>query len=262
MKTIAICLFAGVLWGASEQTQPPKGAAGYASELAKLTGKYLKEVEKKVNAEQEAYEAAARLYASAHESGVYESLALDREVRAVRLAAQMQEGQLSVSDFLFRELPDYAEIDFQNTKVLFVQEMESHRRYLENLADLRVESKKIAALQAIFTDLSKKPDLAEWSKQLASFASEFDQQTKHNDCALSASRLPFPTQESARLGKSIEAAGKVIADPAADPDQKKENEALKKKAEGEKKVVDEKVTMLKARRDATGLFNTAAKTCK
>ena len=203
------------------QSSRQKAQQATLPKLAKLTGRYLKEVEKKVNAEQEAYDAAARLYSSSHEAGVYESLALDREVRAVRLAAQMQEGQLSVSDFLFRELPDYAETDFQNTKVLFEQEMESHRRYLENLADLRVESKKIAALQSIFTDLAKKPDLADWGKQLAGFASEFDQQSKHNDCALSASRLPFPTQESARLGKVIEAAGKVTADPAADPTKRK-----------------------------------------
>ena len=37
---------------------------------------------------------------------------------------------------------------------------------------------------------------------------------------------------------------------------------MKKKAEGEKKVVDEKIASLKARRDATGLFNATAKTCK
>ncbi len=247
MKRMILIFTAVSLFAQEKPEKPLKGSAAYASELAKLTGTYLKEVEKKIDAEEDAYQQASRLYASAHQQGIFESLAFDREGKAIRFAAQMEEGRLSVADFLFRELPAYADSDFRQTRVLFDQEIDTEQAFLRSLVDIQADSKKIAGLQSLFEDLSKKPSLTDWSKQLLTFGQELDRQTKASDCALSVSRLKFLEAESARLGGLVEQA-RVPGEKA--------------RLEAEKKALDQNVTDVKGRRDASGLFNAATKSCK
>ena len=242
-------LFGGQAPAPSAAPTPVKdknAARRYAAGLADLTGKYLKEVEKKVTAERGAYDAQAQVFAASEKRGTIDDLAFARDAGAIQGAAQLGDGRMSVADFLSTQVAATATAEFEKTRDLYGQELEHYKTSIKGLADLTVETKKIAALQAAFQTLSKKPGLGEWLASLTQFGSEVDKQIKKSDCALSISRAGYFDSESKRLSGLITA----------------ETDATKKtQFQQQKKNADDQLKTLNDRRDATGAYDESKKDC-
>jgi hypothetical protein len=113
-----------------------------ASSLKGILDDYQKQVDKKIRAEQDAYEQAARLYASSQDERAFQSLTVDRLALAMSTTAALIDGRTSVSELLFDQVPDYARQDFERTKVIFAEQAEIYRAFLVNLESLSLEKKK------------------------------------------------------------------------------------------------------------------------
>jgi hypothetical protein len=246
MLVIAVLPLAAVASAQESGQKSTKGATGYAGELAKIAGQYLTEVEKKINAEEEAYADAARLYASAHERATYRLLEAERDTEAADLALALIEGRAGVSELISTSLPDYAADDFARTRALFSQELEGYRSFLASLIDLQAETRKIASLRQALGDLSKKPDLEEWLASLQTFGAKFGRQLRFSDCSLSSARLAFFQSEAKRIDQLL-----ATAEPADKP-----------RLAAEKASVEARQKELAARRTATGVYDEKAKACK
>jgi hypothetical protein len=219
-----------------------------ASSLKGILADYQKQVDKKISAEQDAYEQAARLYASSQDERAFQSLTVDRLALAMSTAAELIDGRITVNELLFDQVPAYARQDFDRTKVVFAEQAESYRAFLVNLESLSVEKKKAQALSAVLDEMSRKTKLVDQLKSVEAFRQATATQMKFSDCALSVSRLAIFNGQKDRL-----------ADRAKSPTLAADE---KTRIQNDLDSVNKRIASLEAERNATGLFDPAKKSCK
>lgn len=217
-----------------------------AAELKKIVDSYQAQIDKKIKAEQGAYETAAKLYASAQEERTFQSLTVDRLSIANSVSASLIDGRTTVNEFLFDQLPTYAHQDFDHTKGIFSEQNDAYRAFLTNLQSLTVDKTNALALSTALDNLSKKARMSDWLASMQSYGAAVSKQLKYSDCALSVSRLSMYSTQKDQLQTRL--AGTLSQDE-------------KTRVQNDLKAVNQQITSLQAERDATGLFDATNKTC-
>lgn len=112
----------------------------------------------KINAEEKSYERLATAYVNARKDDIIIRLASQRASRA-REAADviMADGKAPTRSDIITLLQDYAKADFDMTRSLFQEGMDSRSRFLADLEDLEIELQRIKLLRETLTELAK-PD--------------------------------------------------------------------------------------------------------
>jgi hypothetical protein len=222
-----------------------------AEVLTSILKDYCAQVDKKIAAEKEAYEAAAKLYASAEDQRVFLGLTTDRLFNAKSRAAWLADGTLSINKLLFDELPAYSKRDFDNTRQVFDNRFDSYKTYLANLQDLTIERTKADALLKALKDLSTKTSLSDLIANLKNYGDTTSKQLQYSDCALSVARFSVYQGQQKRLQDSLNAAG--LSDDA------------KQQMNADLKSVTTRVTSLQSdlkTLKAAGVYDDQKSTCK
>lgn len=135
-----------------------KEAREYAGKLVPVLDGYQQQLADKIKAEKQSYERLAAAYVDARKDDIL-----------IRLASQRTNRALDATDTFFGErkvpnrseliglLQDYAKNDFDMTRSLFQEGMDSRSLYLADLESLEIELQKIKLLKQTLTQLSK-PD--------------------------------------------------------------------------------------------------------
>lgn len=244
-RLVAACV---LLFGTVSGACADDNARKLAAALKGVLDDYQVQVNKKIKAEQEAYEQAARLYASAQDETAFQSLIVDRLSLSMSSTAWLLDGTMTVNELLFEHVPAYARQDFDRTKSVFAEQTESYRAFLSNLQSLTAEKKKAAALSAALEEMNKKSGLAEWLSNLQTSGEAMAKQLKYSDCALTVSRLLVYAAQKDRLEERLKAAG-LGADE-------------KTRLENDLDAVKKRIARLEAQRKATGLYDESKKSCK
>ena len=155
-----------------------RAAQQYAEKLAEVLKSYQEQVGQKINAETEANNALAAVYAHARTEDLWESLWLERRERAKRIINDLAKpGAQSITTFNIQALlRDYAYHDFERTKELLGEEASAQKRFLTGLAELEFEQKKIEALIEELSDLAKPKGRLQQMGDFAKFANAVDSQ--------------------------------------------------------------------------------------
>jgi hypothetical protein len=228
------------------QSRAENTAQKYAAELKKLTDEYLKQVSRKSQAEQTAYEEAAKLYARSAEERGFLSLTTDRLSLAMSRSVALIHGEIGVTQLLFDDMPAYAARDFTTTKEIFGADMNTQEAYLANLESLAVEKTKAQALSTALESLSKKGNVLDFLKDMQAFGAATITQLKYSNCSLTLVRASVIADQQTRLQASLAA-----AKPADKP-----------KLNNQLNDINDKIRTLGDALDATGVYDSATKTCK
>jgi hypothetical protein len=161
-------------------------ARQYAQKLNVVLRSYQDQVNRKIAAEQEAYQRLAAAYAHDRDVDVRENLELERAERSQRVAdALLKRGSsdpISPSE-LKNLLQGYGAYDFDQTRALLDREVAAETQYLAALESMEVETQKIQALSQALDDLAKPKSRAQQFKDLAAFADQVNQEFDKLVCA-------------------------------------------------------------------------------
>lgn len=182
-----------------------KDARKMAEVLIGILKDYTAQVDKKIAAEKEAYEAAAKLYAASEDQRVFLGLTTDRLFDAKSRAAWLADGTLSVNKLLFDEMPSYSKRDFDNTRQVFDARFDAFKSYIANLQDLTLERTKAEALLKALKDLSAKPSFSDLVTNLKRYSDTTEKQLQFSNCALSVARLSIFQGQQRRIQDSLAA---------------------------------------------------------
>lgn len=189
---ILICsLFA--LTGCDEKAQE------YAKKLGQVLNSYQAQVNRKINAEQEAYKSLTTFYAHAQDEDLFLNLALERNKRAREMAEGYISGQNAPTTSEIRaSLKNYASYDFEQTRVLLENEAEASTRFLANLESLELEGQKVESLSKALEELSKPKKPLKQLKEFVSFATQVDKEMQKLACDDLAKQIKCLEKEIAK----------------------------------------------------------------
>lgn len=141
-----------------------KEARDYATKMIPVLDSYQEQLSQKIKAEQESYEQLANTYEDARKADIRIRLATERLRRSEDLGAEVvkAEDPPTLSEIL-NSLQEYATSDFETTKGLLEEQLNSRSKYLADLESLEIELKKIKSLKEALQDLAKnKSDFKEF----------------------------------------------------------------------------------------------------
>jgi hypothetical protein len=181
MRKFAIVL---LVCGLLTLTGCDEEAQQYAGQLNEVLKSYQAQVNRKIKAEQEAYRSLSALYANAQEEEVFFRLALERNQRARQMAEELISGKQSppTPSEIRAFMKDYANYDFEQTRVLLEEETEASARFLTELENLELEAKKIENLGKSLEELSKPKRSLRQLKEFVGFAMEVDKGVRKLAC--------------------------------------------------------------------------------
>jgi hypothetical protein len=147
----------------------------YAQKLKQVLTAYQVQLNDKIAAEKRAYRQLAAISARVGEEDIIETLHIEREERARRIAEGLLKdpGPLMRSE-IHAKLQDYAALDFNQTRDLLERESAAVSQYLQDLESLEVDTKKVKALGESLDDLGKEKGRLRRLKQLADFVEKVD----------------------------------------------------------------------------------------
>ena len=135
-----------------------KEAREYARRLIPVVDTYQHELTTKINAEEKSYQQLARAYVRASKDDVMIRLASERLSRATATADTIvDDGKIPTRSEIIGLLKDYAKSDFDLTRSLFQEGMDSRSRFLTDLENLEIELQRVKLLKEALTELAK-PD--------------------------------------------------------------------------------------------------------
>ncbi|MDX6385572.1 MAG: hypothetical protein QOK48_3145 [Blastocatellia bacterium] len=181
MKRIAIALLLFSLLGL---TGCDEEAQQYAKQLNEVLKSYQAQVAKKNNAEQEAYKGLTAFYAHAQDEELFFKLELERNERVRGLADDYAKGEKSppTNSDLRALLKDYANYDFEQTRVSLEDESAASTRFLVNLENLEFETAKMETLSKSLEELAKPKKPLNQLKEVAVFATQVDKELQKLAC--------------------------------------------------------------------------------
>lgn len=181
MKRVAIAILVcslSCLTGCDEKAQE------YAKQLNEVLKSYQAQVAKKNNAEQEAYKSLTAFYARAQDEELFFKLELERNERVRGLADDYASGEkpAPTNSGLRALLKDYANFDFEQTRVSLEDESAATTRFLVNLESLEFETAKMESLSKALKELSKPKKPLNQLKEIVGFATEVDKELQKLAC--------------------------------------------------------------------------------
>jgi hypothetical protein len=161
----------------------------YAQRLANALKSYKVEINKKIEAEQEAAKMQAAVYSYTQRIDTLLSLDNDRFRRASVLAESlMAGGKLTPSDIQSR-LAEYAKLDFDATRAIFEKDADDQAAFLTGVENLELQAQNIDALIEALEDLAKPRSNIAQLKDAAAFAVKFKQELDKLRCEDLASEI-------------------------------------------------------------------------
>ncbi|MDQ6664305.1 MAG: hypothetical protein M3Z23_07915 [Acidobacteriota bacterium] len=235
-----------------------KGSAAeqYAAALATLLKSYKNQLSVKIQAEQQAYIAAAKLYDDAFRADIFDSLRIDRTVDSQTDQLALETGGITPEKFL-ENLKQYTQHDFDQTRTAFQLSVDSYTTYLSNLDGIQADSQKVTVLIDILNDLATKPKWGERLAEIKGYSEDFVKQSHFSDCSLSDSLLSIASSRKSTLDNRLEAVKKQIGNTTGDAELKTlaaQQEALK----GEQGAAQSEAARLTARRTNSGSYTAGA----
>lgn len=162
-----------------------KAAEDLARQLIAVANQYQEQVDRTNDAERRAHKKLVSTYVDAQRSNVFLSLEQERIERARRVADEAVEVKLArptLSD-IEDQLREYADLDFEQTRKLMKAESEARAEYLSQLATLKSNSAKVAALTSSFAQLAKSKSNTDKLKEIVSFFQESKKEFDKLHCA-------------------------------------------------------------------------------
>lgn len=178
LATLLLLCSLFALTGCDEEAQE------YAKQLGTVLNSYQAQVNRKINAEQEAYKSLTTFYAHAQEEDMFFNLALERNKRAREMADEFVSGKKSppTASEIRAFLKSYSSYDFDQTRALLENESDASTRFLTNLENLELESQKVESLSKVLEELSKPKRPLRQLKDFASFATQVDKEMQKLVC--------------------------------------------------------------------------------
>jgi len=191
-KFLALVLGPFLLAGCDEK------ALQMAKDANALLTTYEKELEKKLLAEQNAYQLQAQVEANAQRRQAFANLEQERIGRSRVMALDFSEGKRKTTRW--REpVREYATKDYEIQRGFLMEGMNEQMHFLSRIQTLEVNKQKISALKKAFGTLSEKPALTEQAQQLAAFAKESGAEFDKQLCVSLAQQLKEKSAEAAAL---------------------------------------------------------------
>ncbi len=135
-----------------------KEAREYASKLIPVLDGYQQQLTAKVKEEKKSYERLADAYVGARKDDIMIRLASQRVNRSMDAADTLvADGKAPTRAELVALLQDYAKTDFDMTRSLLQEGMDSRSRYLADVESIELELQKVKLLKEALTQLAK-PD--------------------------------------------------------------------------------------------------------
>ena len=135
-----------------------KEAREYASKLIPVLDGYQQQLTAKVKEEKKSYERLADAYVGARKDDIMIRLASQRVNRSMDAADTLvADGKAPTRSELVTLLQDYAKTDFDMTRSLLQEGMDSRSRYLADVENIELELQKVKLLKEALTQLAK-PD--------------------------------------------------------------------------------------------------------
>jgi hypothetical protein len=148
-----------------------KEATDLAKKLNEVTTTYRKQIDLTNDAEQQAYNKLADIYAAEKSSDLFLTLTQERIERAGRFADNIVEIRKSGPTLseIHDILREYINLDFENVRGLMDEESKAQAQYLSQLEKLKTDNEKLDALSLSFTNLAKRRSKQQSIQQLVSF---------------------------------------------------------------------------------------------
>jgi outer membrane murein-binding lipoprotein Lpp len=133
-----------------------KEAREYASKLVPVLDSYQEQLSSKIKAERESYGELADSYEEARQEDISLRLSMERRNRSEALAEELiTSSNAPRLANIIGPLKEYAKLDFDTTRTLLDEQMDSRSKYLADLESLEIEAQKIKALKESLEDLAK-----------------------------------------------------------------------------------------------------------
>jgi uncharacterized protein YicC (UPF0701 family) len=187
MRRIIAILFIGgaLLLSGCEQ----KEAREYAQRLANALKSYKVEINKKIEAEQEAGKMQAAVYSYTQRTDALLSLENDRFRRASVLAESLIAGGKLTPVGIQGLLAEYAKLDFDTTRAIFEKDADDQAAFLTGIENLELQAQNIDALIGALEDLARPGSDIAQLKDAAAFAVKFKQKLDELRCEDLASEI-------------------------------------------------------------------------
>jgi hypothetical protein len=135
-----------------------KEARDYARKLIPVLDGYQQQLTAKIKEEKKSYERLADAYVGARKDDIMIRLASQRVNRSMDAADTLvADGEVPTRSELVALLQDYAKTDFDMTRSLLQEGMDSRSRYLADVENIELELQKVKLLKEALTQLAK-PD--------------------------------------------------------------------------------------------------------
>jgi hypothetical protein len=133
-----------------------KEAREYATKLIPVLDSYQEQLSQKIKAEKAFYEQLGKTYENARKADIRIRLDTERLRRSESLGEETARAKEPPSlSQIIDSLQEYATSDFDTTKSLLEEQLNSRSEYLADLEGLEIELKKIKALKEALQELAK-----------------------------------------------------------------------------------------------------------
>jgi len=229
-KLVTACIFAMIVVSSACSD---KEAQDYAAKLIPVLDSYQEQLSLKIKTEKDFYEDLASTFEEARVDDIKIRLTAERSIRSKALAEDIfDDDKPPKLSTILDALQDYAKHDFETTRTMLDEQMDSRSKYLADLEGLEIDLQKIKTLKESLLDLSKSKSALKRFKDTGEFLSQSEEGVNTLLCADFKKTLEDLTAEKTDLESQIAA--------SADVDKKNLIEVKKKRVESQIKRLQER----------------------
>lgn len=168
-----------------------KDVEEYARKLQDLLTAYRSQIEAKIQTEERSFRQLDDIHTKAWKETTENSLVREPLERTMRLMDEIVDSpnKRVTRSRLLSELRNYAEFDFEQTRKLLMEESETNRKAVQNLADLQFATKNVEALGEALVSIASPRSLLRSLKSLSDYGCEVDRQYQLLDAQDEIERL-------------------------------------------------------------------------
>ena len=212
-------------------------ARKYAEKLLEVVRLYEEQVERKIAAENRAYQQLASVYERGRADDVVKTLELERSERSWEMAddALLGRPETFLRSRLQAQLREYALLDFESGVRALTEERDARARFLSQLEDLEFERKKVADFRKALTRLAEPEKFRKQVQDLKTFAQASKEVFNGLVCDDLKTRIQVLQQRKAAKVQS-----RATADPARHELIDAQIEGLTSQIQGAQGLLDKK----------------------
>ncbi len=190
-----------------------KDVEAYARKLHDLITAYQSQIEAKIKTEERSYRELADVQVKAWREATANSLEREPVERTMRLMDEIVDtpNRRVTRSRILSELRSYAEFDFEQTRKLLMDESETSRKAVRNLADLHLATKNVEALGETLASIASPRSFLKTIRSLSDYGCEVDRQYQLLDKQDDIERLATDAagasgSEAAKIAKQLKEA--------------------------------------------------------